>query len=126
MKLPILAVACLLLSVSVALSSADEASTNGNNNTCVAQSKCPFMKCFKGIKRVFTLHFWKRHYYKMVHGKDIGACDPSNCQCATEEDTQACLKAGHDCHCTKKPAGCGGCGQDQTSNTPAPRDHLKG
>lgn len=104
MKLVWLAIGCVALSVCVTLSSAEETTKKPEPHGChcVETSKCPFMRFFRNMGRVFTLHYWKRHYYKIFHGKDIGACDPKNCKCDTEEDREACLKANHTCPCNEK------------------------
>ncbi|KAI5737192.1 hypothetical protein M8J76_010962 [Diaphorina citri] len=105
-KMPLvwLAIGCVALSVCVTLSSAEETTKKPEPHGChcVETSKCPFMRFFRNMGRVFTLHYWKRHYYKIFHGKDIGACDPKNCKCDTEEDREACLKANHTCPCNEK------------------------
>uniref|UniRef100_A0A8D8R7Y5 Uncharacterized protein n=1 Tax=Cacopsylla melanoneura TaxID=428564 RepID=A0A8D8R7Y5_9HEMI len=96
-----IAIFCIVLSVAITLGSGSETEKPPEGKTCCQQlSKCPFKSFFTKVGRVFTLHFWKRHYHKIVHGKDIGVCDPANCKCVSEDDRHACLKANHTCPCS--------------------------
>lgn len=100
MKLACIAFFCILLSVLITLSSANETPKNETKSCCNTESKCPFLRFIGHLRKPFTVHFWKKAYYKIFRRKDIGNCDPPSCRCSTEEDRQACIKAGHNCSCT--------------------------
>ncbi|KAL1458396.1 hypothetical protein WDU94_008552 [Cyamophila willieti] len=89
---------------------AGEPSASGNipyNKSCCTPShitKCPFKSMIKRVGRVFTPHFWKRKYHKIMYDEDIGPCDPNDCRCATVDDQHNCEKLGHQCPCTQHKA----------------------
>uniref|UniRef100_A0A8D8YML4 Uncharacterized protein n=1 Tax=Cacopsylla melanoneura TaxID=428564 RepID=A0A8D8YML4_9HEMI len=117
MRLTTVVLFCIVLSVTISISTGmavkepnDENSSMGDKkweypkSCCSHLTKCPFKGWVKRVGRVFTPHFWKRHYHKIVHGKDIGACDPNDCRCATLDDQHNCEQLGHQCPCTQQKA----------------------
>uniref|UniRef100_A0A8D8WHG9 Uncharacterized protein n=1 Tax=Cacopsylla melanoneura TaxID=428564 RepID=A0A8D8WHG9_9HEMI len=59
---------------------------------CYFEHPCPVIRVVNNVKRVFSPHFWKRNYHFIVHGKDIGACDPAYCKCYTDDEIHACKR----------------------------------